>query len=147
MTDLCALSFVYICCTVTLTVSGEDEFDVYHGGGVVFSARNWPNANTVTLDDACVLAIKTVNIADVLAGMLASTSTGVVTDASWKCSAVNYSGWHLPGFNDSSWRAARVKVANNGFVWPIVAQINLEAQWIWSLYESDDIAYCRKILC
>ena len=47
---------------------------------------------------------------------LVSTSTGVVTDASWKCSssggAVEQTGWHLPGFDDAAWSQARVVALN-----------------------------------
>ena len=47
----------------------------------MLSADEWRDAHTVILDDACVLVIKAMNIYDV-SGILASTSTGVVSDAS-----------------------------------------------------------------
>ena len=56
----------------------------------------------MNLVDACVLVIKAMNIYDV-SGILAPTSTGVVSDASWKCSsAVKQSGCHLSGFEDTA---------------------------------------------
>ena len=71
----------------------------------------------MNLVDACVLAIKAVNIYDV-SGILAPTSTGVVSDASWKCSsAVKQTGWHLSGFEDTAWKQARVIAPNDGSIW------------------------------
>ena len=134
-----------VCYTVTLTISGDDEFYVYHDGSVVHSSWQWWVAHTVRLDDACVLAVQTVNTAN-LAGLLASTSTGVVTDASWKCSSVEQTGWHLDDFDDAAWSQARVISANDGWDWPLVPQINSAAQWIWS-QDNSHIAYCRKTLC
>ena len=70
----------------------------------------------MNLVDVCVLAIKAVNIYDV-SGILAPTSTGVVSDASWKCSsAVEQSGWHLAGCDDAAWAQARVIALNDGSI-------------------------------
>ena len=136
-------SFVDVCCTVTLTLAGYESFYVYHNGGVVLSVEQLSvAAHSVDLDNACVLAIETVDV-DALAGVLASTSTGVVTDASWKCSDVEQTGWHLAGFDDAAWSHATVVTPNNGSI----SEINSEAEWIWSEYDNGHIAYCRKLLC
>ena len=109
------------------------------------------DAHTVSLDNTCVLTVKTQNNVGG-AGILASTSTGVVTDASWKCSsgggAVEQSGWHLPGFDDTAWSQARVVAPNDGSFWTgVIGAINSEAKWIWTQNSSDDVVYCRKFLC
>ena len=108
----------------------------------------WQDAHTVSLDDACVLAVKAEDIGT-FAGILASTSTGVVTDASWKCSGgVEQTGWHLDDFDDAAWSQARVIAANDGSFWMgVVADINPAAQWIWSQNSNDGVVYCRKTLC
>ena len=143
---------VYFFYTVTLTVTADDIVNVYHGGDVVLTGDEWEDAQTLNLDDACVLAIKGTNVRSG-AGILASTSTGVVTDASWKCSsssggAVEQTGWHLPGFDDAAWSQAQVMTANDGSVWiHEMSGINPTAQWIWSQNSSDDVVYCRKTLC
>ena len=146
-----ARALVYFFCTVSLTITADDVFHVHHDGGVVLTAYHWADAHTVSLDNVCVLAIKAENTGDG-AGLLASTSTGVVTDTSWKCSsgggAVEQTGWHLPDFDDAAWSQARVVAANDGSVWPsVLAGINPAAQWIWSQDSSDDVIYCRKLLC
>ena len=78
-------------------------------------------------------------------GMLASTSTGVVTDDTWKCKLYQ-SDWHLPGFDDSAWPQARMMGANDGSYAAAVTAISSQAKWIWhgTSYEH---AYCRKSLC
>ena len=136
------------CCTVTLAIACDDASYVYHDGDVVLSADGWRIAHTVNLDDACVLAVKAVDLGGG-AGMLASTSTGVVTDASWKCSgAVEQTGWHLDDFDDAAWSQARVIGTNDGSFWTgVIDGISTEAQWIWSQNSRDDEIYCRKSLC
>ena len=132
--------------TVTLTIKADDIIDVYHDGDIVLSADRWAS-HTVSLDDACVLAIRTVN-ADSYVRLIASTSTGVVTDASWKCSGMEESGWHLAGFDDASWSQAQVVAPNGANVGSgVVSGINPAAQWIWAQNSSDTIACCRKSLC
>ena len=133
--------------TVTLTITVDNIFYVYHGGDVVHADDDWLVADNASLDNACVLAVKAVDTGDA-GGILASTSTGVVTDASWKCSTVEQSGWHLSGFDDTAWAQAKVVAANDGSVWfRAFAQMHAGAQWIWSPDSSDDVVYCRKLLC
>ena len=146
-------SFSYVCCTVTvtLTITIYDVFYVYHDGDIVLTADDWRFDHTVSLDDACVLAIKAVDTGDGDgAAILVSTSTGVVTDASWKCSggAVEQTGWHLPGFDDAAWSQAQVIAANDGSFWMgVLPEISPAAQWIWSQNSDDDVVFCRKRLC
>ena len=136
--------------TVTLTITVDNIFYVYHGGDVVHADDDWLVADNASLDNACVLAVKAVDTGDA-GGILASTSTGVVTDASWKCSSgggVEQTGWHLAGFDDAAWSQARVIAPNDGSWWlHVVPGINPAAQWIWSQNISDDVIYCRKSLC
>ena len=133
--------------TVTLTITADDQVYVYHGGELVLVDINYRVAQSVVLDEPCVLAVYAVNLRGV-AAILASTSTGVVTDVSWKCSDVEQTGWHLAGFNDSAWSQARIIAPNDGSFWPgVIAGINSEAKWIWAQTTSATVAYCRKTLC
>ena len=142
-------STLYVCYTVTLTVTADDILYVYHDDEVALSAQAWWMAHTVNLVNACVLAITAVNVNNGgIGGILASTSTGVVSDVSWKCSAVWHSGWDLPDFDDAAWAQARVMARNDGSVYiAVVVGFNPAAQWIWSQNISDDVVYCRKLLC
>ena len=138
----------YVCCTVTLTITADDEVDVYHNGVVVLTDDSWSTADTVTLTNACVLAVQGVyhrGGGDM--GILASTSTGVVTDASWKCSAMGQRDWYLPGFDDATWSQARVIATNGDAPWGTVDAIDAQAKWIWTQGLTDANVYCRKTLC
>ena len=133
---------------MTLTIQADNAYYVYHEGDVVLSHAYWDGIHSVSLSDVCVLTVKGEKW-DGDHGVIASTSTGVVTDASWKCSGgVEQTGWHLAGFDDASWSQARVVAPNDGSVWfTAVSGFNPAAQWIWSQDSSDDVIYCRKLLC
>ena len=137
--------FTCFCCAVTLTITVDNEVHVYHGGRVVHSDVTWQYSSTVTLDDACVLAVKGVHYGGY--GILASTSTGVVSDASWKCSDVEQSGWHLAGFDDAAWSQAQVLAAHGAWPWLHIGGISAQATWIWAQGSAATPVYCRKTLC
>ena len=46
-------------------------------------------------------------------GIIASTSTGIVTDGSWKCSSVKEDNWMMPDFDDSAWNNADISRGTN----------------------------------
>lgn len=74
-----------------------------------------------------------------------STSHGITTDASWKCSYFFVSGWAEPGFDDSSWAVANEIVNDN--LWNLVPGLSSDARWIWSGYHQENgryMSYCRK---
>jgi len=75
-------------------------------------------------------------------GILGSLSNGMVTNASWKCDAVEYPQWKLPEFDDSNWAPA-VEVAEHGDnPWKNITGIASTAKWIWAAGEPDNV-YCR----
>jgi len=80
-------------------------------------------------------------------GIIASTTTGIVTDGSWKCSSVKEDNWIMPDFDDSAWNNADTSrgVNTNKGYWQ---DISKNALWIWSTGMSNppDEAYCRKSL-
>ena len=136
-----------MCVSVTLTVTADNECNVYADGDEVLASYTWDEAHSVSLDEACVLAIFAINGDGGDAGILASTSTGVVTDASWKCSTTDPTGWRLPGFDDAAWAQAQVIAANDGSVRASVAEISSDAKWIWTQNTNDVLVFCRKTLC
>ena len=114
------------------------------------SSVDWTVTSVVSLEDACVLAVRAVqhNDGGSAAGILASTSTGVVSDASWKCSTVYQTGWHRASFDDSAWSYAHVKGTNGGAPWGTITGIDAQAKWIWTYQViAGDTIYCRKPLC
>ena len=79
-------------------------------------------------------------------GILASTSTGVVTDDTWKCTANLEDGWSTCSFDDSHWLNANVYAANGGWPWGGINSIMDSAKWIWAEGSTDGTVYCRKRL-
>ena len=128
-------------------VTGADEVYVFHGGQSIHYGYDFSDAHSLSLDDACVLALFGVKSISNTNGILASTSTGVVTDASWKCSSDDPIGWYLPGFDDAAWSQAQVVAPNDGSTWPVIHGISSEAKWIWSQDTGTIFSYCRKTLC
>ena len=137
----------FVCVSVTLKIAADDESYTYADGEVVLHGLYWNVVHSVDLDDACVLAVFAAND-NGDAGILAETSTGVVTDDSWKCSAVEQTGWHLDDFDDAAWAQAWVIGTNDGsHAWAVIEGISAEAKWIWAQDSSTNEAYCRKTLC
>ena len=102
---------------------------------------------------AKVIAIQCIDVADAAIGLLASTSTGVLTDGTWKCSGSYESGWETVSFNDAPWGGATVHGPNPTYPWSAVAGIPAAANWIGFLskYNTSPTGtgpsiYCRKNL-
>ena len=135
--------------TLTITVNNDDAY-VYDGEQIMPVVYNYNMSSSVSLAaNACVLSVLAVNIATGgSSGILASTSTGVVTDDSWKCSSeLQTPGWHEPNFDDAAWAQARVVAPNDGSSFAFIADISPDAKWIWAEDTSSHVAFCRKTLC
>ena len=129
-----------------LTIAADDVAHVYNVNGHHVLTSSSGQAQTVTLQSGtCVLAMLVQNSYG-QAGLLAETSTGVVTDASWKCSRTYGHYWHQPSFDDSSWPNARVVATNGNDGWH-AAGISTQAKWIWTDVTTLGSIYCRKTLC
>ena len=75
-------------------------------------------------------------------GIIGSTSHGLVTDETWKCSSDPHSEWNSPDFDDQDWPLATV-VANHGDdPWGEIHGIAERAKWIWA-NNKEDYVYCR----
>ena len=79
------------------------------------------------------------------AGILGSTSNGLLTNETWKCSSDLYPGWNSPDFDDRDWPLAKV-VGNHGDdPWKTRDGIAKAAKWIWA-NNTEYVVYCRLIL-
>ena len=135
------------CCAVTLTITADNAVYVYHNGAVVLSSGDWRVADDVSLENACVLAVKAIDHGGGWFGILASTSTGVVSDATWKCRSSHQPGWHLASFDDSAWSRADVMGAHGDTPWGYLNAIDAQAKWIWAHGIAGGVVYCRKSIC
>ena len=77
-----------------------------------------------------------------LFGILGSTSNGLLTNETWKCSSDFYPGWNSPNFDDRNWPFAKVVGDHGDQPWYIIDSIAKTAKWIW-VSENKDIVYCR----
>ncbi|CAH3030526.1 unnamed protein product, partial [Porites evermanni] len=67
-------------------------------------------------------------------GILGSTTNGLLTNESWKCTGVLYPGWNSPDFDDQNWPSARVFGVNSAdSPWgKMISGIETTAKWIWA---------------
>ena len=75
-------------------------------------------------------------------GIIGSTSHGLVTDGTWKCSSDLHVGWNSPDFDDQDWPLAKVIAYHGHRPWGKIHGIAETAKWIWA-NEDTDIVYCR----
>ena len=70
---------------------------------------------------------------------VASSSNGVRTNRSWKCTNKYHQGWFLPNFNDTSWPEPYADDDNTRvyFVAP-------DAKWIAYLLAKSNKIFCRR---
>ena len=136
--------------TLTISATGDNTVDIFHDGAIVQHDSWWGSAVTAPLPgDTCVLALTATNNGGA-GGLLASTSTGVVTDETWKCSGTEQQGWHLEEFNDTCWSSAHVVAQYGDGPWGAISGISGNAKWIWDIgYVEYTVAttYCRKTIC
>ena len=78
-------------------------------------------------------------------GILGSTTNGLLTNESWKCTGVLYPGWNSPDFDDQNWPSARVFGVNSAdSPWRMmISGIEPTAKWIWAADQDNGVVYCR----
>ena len=93
--------------------------------------------------DAKVLSVIGTNAPDGSPfGILGSTSNGLLTNETWKCSSDIYLRWTSPDFDDQDWPLAKV-IANHGKKpWYRIDGIAGTAKWIWA-NKYEHTVYCR----
>ena len=93
---------------------------------------------TVVKDQHKLQAIYVVDPSvDVDAFVLSSSSNGIRTDTSWRCSNQYHEGWFLPNYNDTSWPRPYVDVDKTHFIAP-------DAKWIAYLLAKSNKIFCRR---
>ncbi|MCS7478467.1 glycoside hydrolase family 78 protein [Umezawaea endophytica] len=114
----------------SLIATGDDTVDVWINGTQVSTsprvADSWKTAAVVDVASrlragANTIALSGQNTSQSPAGVIARLVVGsdvvASTDGSWKSSQTAPAGWEQPGFNDSSWAAARVAAAYGAGAW------------------------------
>ncbi|HTQ06324.1 MAG TPA: hypothetical protein VMI54_20830 [Polyangiaceae bacterium] len=134
--------------TSHLTVTADNEAEVFVNGTSVGTTSNWSAA--VIIDVSLYLYPGRMNVVAIvgtntssqdgndrgIVGQLTVDSTSgtvplLVTDATWRVSPTETTGWSDPSFDDSSWIFA-TEVANMGDApWGNIIP-DSTAKWIWS---------------
>ena len=139
----------------TLTATCDDYLKVYVDGVEASPSNHESNEWRISTNysvTACnsLIAIFCRDNAGDLAGLLASTTTGVLTDTTWRCTDQLEDGWQTLGFTESAGVWGAPGTHGNNIQAPgrrSVAGINLLAEWIW-YGPYDEInrktVYCRK---
>lgn len=134
--------------TVHLTITADNECDVFVNGTKAGSTTSW--SSPVTLDVSLfvhpskrnVIAVKANNTSSQdgndrgILGQLVSLSDGgsslvLVTDEIWKTSKTEMTGWSDLDFDDSAWSAATVIASHGDPPWGALFGQST-AKWIWS---------------
>lgn len=112
----------------TLVLTGDDTADVWVNGTQISTSPrvtdSWKNAAVVDVPLSAgtnVVAVRAENTTQSPAGLIGALSVQggqtVVTDGSWKASQDGPSGWERPGFDDSTWPAARALATYGSGPW------------------------------
>ena len=130
----------------TATFTCDNKMEMFADGQSLGTDSNWENPTTYHVPGHTrVLSVAGEDYGGGHLGILGSTSNGLVTNETWKCSSVLYPGWTSPAFDDQNWPLAKV-IANHGdSPWNTIKGIAMTAKWIWENTNSNT-AYCRLTL-
>ena len=136
-----------------MTATCDNAMVVYFDGvkqvAPVSELVSWTRSSTFAVSAGTqVVGIKCIDW-HAVGGILASFSTGEVTDDSWQCSTEASTGWASPEFVPTpAWKQATV-IGNNGVrPWGKRPGISESAKWIWTpkWKGGHRLVYCRKEL-
>ena len=110
---------------MTLNATCDNEMKVYFDGELqpeTAAMKNWGQTSQLSIPAGTrVLAIECKDVGGE-GGILASTSTGLKTDSSWRCSSEVIEGWTQPGFvfPPDTFASANTLGDNTVSHWPVV---------------------------
>jgi len=125
--------------TTTITLSGDDQYDLYINGSYLGSSSDWRTArkfNASLVPGKNVVAVR-VQDYGVYAGLLADIQCEGVhigTDFNWKVATTNYSYWNTTSFDDSNWEYANSFGRYGVYPWNksvVGMPADSDAYWIW----------------
>ena len=126
----------------TITVTCDNEYDLYVNGSYIGSDQSWPDPETWNIDFVSgpnVVAIHGRNWEPgpgldqgLIVRIETDEGTVYMTDASWRATTDAVSGWLEPAFDDSGWPSAYDEGPNGSDPWGLLPEFPQEARWIWS---------------
>lgn len=140
---------------INISISADDQYEVYFNGNLIGSDENWNIAETYSptlIGGKNVIAVKAINTGGV-GGLITEIDFDnyhLVSDESWKISTTYYSEWEKNFFDDLSWNKATA-YGSHGSTEPWTSFGDVQGisktsgvKWIWSSDSmNDDIVYFR----
>ena len=135
-----------------LSATGDDKMAVFVDGVRATPSNDNENEWTESSDyplNACnsLIAITCQDVGGI-GGILASTTSGMMTDNTWRCTDELETGWETVGFTESdAWGPAYAYDTNDANTEPkttFISGISPSAEWIWYGSYSGTTIYCRK---
>ena len=136
---------------MTIRIATDDTGTAYVDGRLLFTIAKCREAVSATVkDDIKVIAVQVINYA-IDIGLMAMTSSGVVSDTNWKCTSTQPAlGWNSPDFDDSKWPQAISYFRNDGSSYsePNIRMYDfpINAHWLTTVEKTGSEMYCRRYL-
>jgi hypothetical protein len=142
-----------------IKATGDNEIEIYKNGEFLSSGVNWSSIKFIPahIESGDLIGFNGVDhggigavIGEITWRDAQGNLSSLVTDASWKVSTTEVSGWEFQDFDDSEWLGATAVAAFGKAPWgtpTLLSYISSKAQWIWSsdAYGNDDV-WLRKII-
>ena len=131
---------------VNLTICTDDSGSIFVDGVRVLNTEVFKTYSVEINHSFDILAVFVTNILGHI-GIMAETSTGIVTDTSWKCTdREQRPGWITKRFNDSLWPSAVIIAHNKGGhgLMPQLHDFPEDGLWISVSNAFAKRLYCRK---
>jgi hypothetical protein len=108
---LLVLFFSGTVCAGTITITCDNEYELYVNGVFIGSDGNWRDAETWNVDFVTGMNVVAVhrwdwvgsNCRGLMVKIVSDDGAVHLTDTTWKATGENLSGWTDPGFDDSGW--------------------------------------------
>ncbi|MGA2241369.1 MAG: S8 family serine peptidase [Verrucomicrobiota bacterium] len=136
-----------------ITITCDDEYDLYLNGVFIGNGNNWQQAQTYTnlplhsgTNIVAVHGVDMLGLASLLADMILNGQR-VGSSVQWKVSLVESNGWNQVAFDDSSWLSATEYGAygvSPWYRWVAGMPTDTLGRWIWSANnDADNAVYFR----
>ena len=124
------------------TFTCDNEMEIFADGKSLGKDSEWTKPTTYLVPaNTRVLSVAGKDTGSQF-GIIGSTSHGLVTDETWKCSSDLHVGWNSPDFDDQDWPLAKVLANHGDKPWYTIDGIAETAKWIWANNDKDYV-YCR----
>ena len=134
--------------TTTIKITTDDRAIVYLDGLKVLDTNTFITYYLRINTTSNVIAISVTNVMERI-GIMVETTSGVITDKSWRCTEKEpRSNWATKDFNDSSWPNSIIHAINrDGYkLMPPNPKFSFDSVWIsgFNIYATK--MYCRQKL-